>query len=251
VDAGGVVREQYEYDPYGMVKVYSGAGSYLGGTSPLGLAFLWKAVRLDAETGLLYMRNRYYSTGLGRFLTRDPIGVWGDPLNCGNEYGYCGEMPLAWSDPYGLFGWAGALAGLVVGAAVGTVKGLMEGKDLWDAFVEDGIPNGVAGAVIVATVGLVAAAPGVVAAGASACEVVLTQVTLTAAVAPGVVTAKAMIRKTYVSGEGDIRASDLVFEICLRTCTAGFVGWCSVTVRDMALMPPAAGSLTGSSLGGR
>jgi RHS repeat-associated protein len=102
VDAGGVVRERYEYDPYGMVKVYSGAGSYLGGTSPLGLAFLWKAVRLDAETGLLYMRNRYYSTGLGRFLTRDPIGVWGDGAQMGNELAYGLSSPLSFGDPLGL-----------------------------------------------------------------------------------------------------------------------------------------------------
>jgi RHS repeat-associated protein len=104
VDAGGVVREQYEYDPYGMVKVYSGAGSYLGGTSPLGLAFLCKAVRLDAETGLFYMRNRYYSTGLGRFLTRDPIGVWRDEWNIGGETAYAGCRPLAIGDPSGLQG---------------------------------------------------------------------------------------------------------------------------------------------------
>jgi RHS repeat-associated protein len=102
VDAGGVVRERYEYDPYGMVKVYSGTGSYLGGTSPLGLAFLWKAVRLDAETGLLYMRNRYYSTGLGRFLTRDPIGVWGDGAQKGNELAYGLSSPLSFGDPLGL-----------------------------------------------------------------------------------------------------------------------------------------------------
>jgi len=106
VDAAGVVREQYEYDPYGMVKVYSGAGSYLGGTSPLGLAFLWKAVRLDAETGLLYMRNRYYSTGLGRFLTRDPIGVWGDAEALGNEACYGWSSPLSVGDPLGLQGSA-------------------------------------------------------------------------------------------------------------------------------------------------
>jgi RHS repeat-associated protein len=111
VDAGGVVRERYEYDPYGMVKVYSGAGSYLGGTSPLGLAFLWKAVRLDAETGLLYMRNRYYSTGLGRFLTRDPIGVWGDYVNVGNAYSYCGCRPLTHGDAFGLQADVGGIVG--------------------------------------------------------------------------------------------------------------------------------------------
>ncbi|MBL8726194.1 MAG: RHS repeat-associated core domain-containing protein, partial [Planctomycetes bacterium] len=71
-------------------------------TSSVGLPFLWKAVRLDAETGLLYMRNRYYSTGLGRFLTRDPLGVWGDVWNLGCEYGYVGCGPLTREDPLGL-----------------------------------------------------------------------------------------------------------------------------------------------------
>jgi len=51
---------------------------------------------------LLYMRNRYYSTGLGRFLTRDPIGVWGDPMNLGCEYGYVGCLPLVQGDSLGL-----------------------------------------------------------------------------------------------------------------------------------------------------
>jgi RHS repeat-associated protein len=148
VDAGGVVREQYEYDPYGMVKVYSGAGSYLGNTSPLGLAFLWKAVRLDAETGLLYMRNRYYSTGLGRFLTRDPIGVWGDPLNWGNEAGYAASAPGVHSDPMGLqgqreqmqtgqinFGYTdpGVAAKRFLGAT-GKVFGKISGQALVDAW---------------------------------------------------------------------------------------------------------------------
>jgi RHS repeat-associated protein len=141
VDAGGVVREQYEDDPYGMVKVYSGAGSYLGGTSPLGLPFLWKAVRLDAETGLLYMRNRYYSTGLGRFLTRDPIGVWGDPLNCGNETSYVGNRGLVFGDPMGhqgefqngsaeftSFMEAGTFLGMRLARDLGSVAGDAFGK---------------------------------------------------------------------------------------------------------------------------
>jgi RHS repeat-associated protein len=53
-------------------------------------------------TGLLQMRNRYYSVELGRFLTRDPLGVWGDGMNLGNEVGYAGNRPLVVGDPLGL-----------------------------------------------------------------------------------------------------------------------------------------------------
>jgi hypothetical protein len=48
------------------------------------------------------MRNRYYSVELGRFLTRDPLGVWGDGMNLGNEVGYAGNRPLVVGDPLGL-----------------------------------------------------------------------------------------------------------------------------------------------------
>lgn len=113
VDEDGSVVEQYEYDPYGKVTVYDGSGNLVDlgevGSSPedgqwsaLGLPFLWKAIRLDHETGLLYMRNRYYSTATGRFLTRDPIGTWGDVGNMGNECAYAGNSPLTRSDPLGL-----------------------------------------------------------------------------------------------------------------------------------------------------
>lgn len=106
VNDAGVVVEQYEYDPYGKVTVYDGSGSLVGdgSVSGVGLPFLWKGIRLDGETGLLYMRNRYYSTAMGRFLVSDPIGVWGDRGNWGNAYAYVCANPLTRGDPYGLQG---------------------------------------------------------------------------------------------------------------------------------------------------
>ncbi|MBZ0221188.1 MAG: hypothetical protein K8I01_12250, partial [Candidatus Methylomirabilis sp.] len=74
VNTSGVVVEQYEYDPYGRVSVYVGSSTHPVASSSYGLPFLWKSIRLDEITGLLQMRNRYYSTELGRFLTRDPLG---------------------------------------------------------------------------------------------------------------------------------------------------------------------------------
>lgn len=73
----------------------------MGDLSTQGNPFLYKAIRVDPETGLHYMRNRYYSSGLGRFLTVDPIGVWGDPINSGAGYGYAGARPVVVSDPLG------------------------------------------------------------------------------------------------------------------------------------------------------
>jgi RHS repeat-associated protein len=104
VDANGEVVEQYEYDPYGRATVFSKvAGQWTsGGVSRYGLPFLWKAVRLDEVTGLLQMRNRYYSVETGRFLSSDTLGVWADQYNWGNEYAYAGQRPLTLGDPDGL-----------------------------------------------------------------------------------------------------------------------------------------------------
>ncbi|MBX3463065.1 MAG: RHS repeat-associated core domain-containing protein, partial [Planctomycetes bacterium] len=103
------VVEQYEYDPYGKVTVYDGSGSLVGdgSVSGVGLPFLWKGIRLDSETGLLYMRNRYYSTAMGRFLTRDPIDAWIDGANAGNQMCYAGNSPMVRSDPHGLLSVSG------------------------------------------------------------------------------------------------------------------------------------------------
>jgi RHS repeat-associated protein len=85
VNSSGVIIERYEYDPYGTVSVYSGSSLVPSVSSPVGLPFLWKGARLDEVTGLVQMRNRYYSRVLGRFLSPDRLGVWEDTLNLGNE----------------------------------------------------------------------------------------------------------------------------------------------------------------------
>jgi RHS repeat-associated protein len=52
---------------------------------------------VDPETGLIYLRNRYYDPTTGQFLSRDPLAVL-----TGSPYGYVGGDPLNGSDPSGL-----------------------------------------------------------------------------------------------------------------------------------------------------
>jgi RHS repeat-associated protein len=54
--------------------------------------------RYDAETGNYYVRNRYYSPTLGRWLTRDPIGYRGGI----NLYCYVNSSPVGNVDAEGL-----------------------------------------------------------------------------------------------------------------------------------------------------
>jgi RHS repeat-associated protein len=52
--------------------------------------------------GLYYFRNRYLDPVEGRFVNRDPIGIWGDPGNMGNGYAFEGGNPVSRRDPFGL-----------------------------------------------------------------------------------------------------------------------------------------------------
>ena len=40
----------------------------------------------DPVAGAYYNHARFYHNGLGRFLTPDPTGPWGDPASLGNPY---------------------------------------------------------------------------------------------------------------------------------------------------------------------
>jgi RHS repeat-associated protein len=54
--------------------------------------------RENDGTGLYYYRARYYLTGLGRFVSEDPIGLEGGY----NTYAYVGGNPVSFVDPLGL-----------------------------------------------------------------------------------------------------------------------------------------------------
>jgi RHS repeat-associated protein len=69
----------------------------------------------DEETSLHYNRFRYYSTELGRYITRDPLGFFAEL----NFYRHAQNDPTNNADPYGLWTWAGVgKAALTIGAAV-------------------------------------------------------------------------------------------------------------------------------------
>jgi len=77
---------------------------------------------------------RYYDPEAGRFVSRDPLGMWGDPGQRGNAQNYCGNNPVNRVDPLGLSDSAAssahyaamqdaALAGLAANPAAPGQKG--------------------------------------------------------------------------------------------------------------------------------
>ena len=79
----------YDYDAFGNLTENTGSEAT---NNP----FRYNGQYTDDETGLLYLRNRYYDPTTGRFTQEDPIK---DKLNW---YVYCGNNPVNFADPLGL-----------------------------------------------------------------------------------------------------------------------------------------------------
>jgi RHS repeat-associated protein len=92
-NASGVIVQTITYDAYGRPSF---------GQNIVANRYLFAGRRYDPETGLYYFRARFYDPARGRFLQRDPIGIWTDKTNLGNGYTYVGNNPLTWTDPLGL-----------------------------------------------------------------------------------------------------------------------------------------------------
>ncbi len=89
-DGAGAVQTEYTYVPFGETTAS-------GQTSANPHQFTG---RENDGTGLYSYRARYYSPGLGRFLSEDPVEFAFGEFNL---YGYVRENPVRYSDPYGLF----------------------------------------------------------------------------------------------------------------------------------------------------
>lgn len=101
----GAVVERYVYDVYGKPTVYNATWGGATSQSALGNPYLFQSRSYDSESGLYYYRLRYMDPFVGRFITPDPIGNWGDAANQGNPYTFVGNNPWTNKDPFGLWWW--------------------------------------------------------------------------------------------------------------------------------------------------
>lgn len=93
-NANGALVARYAYDPFGNVRAKEGIPA-----SP----FTFASEQADAETGLTFLRARYYDPSVGRFIARDPlIGPLSLP-HSQNPYAYALSNPVNFADPSGEF----------------------------------------------------------------------------------------------------------------------------------------------------
>ncbi len=96
----GIILERYKYKVYGEHKVLD--ANFNPVTTKAISPFLWGGSLYEPETDLYWMRNRYYSKEMKRFINVDPLGIWGDANNLGNGFAYVAGMVVEASDPTGL-----------------------------------------------------------------------------------------------------------------------------------------------------
>ena len=97
-DVNGQVAQTYEYDSFGSIT------NQVGNVEN---PYTYTGREYDPETGLYYLRARYYDARAGRFINEDPIGLEGGI----NIFAYAENSPINFNDPYGLLAAEGLLSG--------------------------------------------------------------------------------------------------------------------------------------------
>ena len=154
LDANGNTVVSYGYDAWGAPLWCTGE---LAETLGKVQAFRYRGYVFDEETGLYYLRSRYYNPRWGRFANADAtelIAVNGGLLEA-NVFAYCSNNPIARLDPNGQL-WLeiglGLVAGIVGKYISDVVENIQDGKTGIDIFtptsnVMDYVAAGVGGAI--------------------------------------------------------------------------------------------------------
>lgn len=116
-DLSGAAAEYYRYGDFGLPVIVSGSQTsddasvsslirnshagfgadsgfeILSGVNP----FLFRGHRYDPDTGLYHVSGRALDSMVGRFLSRDPAGIWTDSRALGNGLTYSRNNPWRWA----------------------------------------------------------------------------------------------------------------------------------------------------------
>ena len=129
MDGSGNRVVEYTYDAWGKLISTTGTlATSLGADNP----FRYRGYYYDTETGLYYLRTRYYDPEVCRYISADVYMTTGQGVLGGNMWAYCGNNPVNRYDDGGEF-WH-IVIGAAVGAAIGFVSSvasdLISGKSI-------------------------------------------------------------------------------------------------------------------------
>ena len=136
-DLSGNLVAKYTYDAWGNFTI--SGNTAVAKANPI----RYRGYYYDEDTGLYYCNARYYSPKWRRFISPDSTSSL-DPQspNGLNQYCYCHNDPIIYTDPSGRLAISLTIIGLVIGAAIGaTVGGAIaynvakdQGAEGWELF---------------------------------------------------------------------------------------------------------------------
>jgi len=94
ITATGTEAATYTYDAWGKLLTSSGD---LADVNPL----RYRGYFYDTETGLYYLKSRYYDPEVGRFINPDAYASTGQGILGANMFAYCGNDPINYFDSSG------------------------------------------------------------------------------------------------------------------------------------------------------
>ena len=100
VNASGTKVVEYRYDAWGKLLSKTGSmASTLGTLNP----FRYRGYVYDEETGLYYLRSRYYNPEWSRFVNADCFIEYETQISSHNIFAYCRNQPINCIDSNGTF----------------------------------------------------------------------------------------------------------------------------------------------------
>lgn len=102
--SSGAKVVSYVYDAWGNHKVYDANNIEVTSVSHIGVInpFRYRGYYFDTETGLYYVKERYYDPQIGRWLNTDKvIAQVGYDIRGYNQYSYCFNNPINMNDQSG------------------------------------------------------------------------------------------------------------------------------------------------------
>ena len=153
VDETGDTVVNYTYDSWGKVLSITGSKKdTIGQLNP----FRYRGCYYDKETGMYYLKSRYYDPEIRRFISSDAVTILAastETLHNRNLYTYCNQNPLTRSDSNGNL-WT-AVAG-AVGAAISLADQLIvQKKEMsWKVAAQVAV-DGISAAVGASAVGVI------------------------------------------------------------------------------------------------
>lgn len=98
IDANGTAVVNYRYDSWGILTGITGS---MAGTLGKDNPYRFKGYYYDEETGMYYLKSRYYQPEICRFISADTTDVLEiqEDFDDLNLYTYCNNNPINWEDP--------------------------------------------------------------------------------------------------------------------------------------------------------